>query len=270
MSPRFAVVLGLLAGLIGAALPAQAQTTSTSVTLGWTTPGDDSLTGTASQFDLRYSTSPITAGNFAAATRFGGMPVPAAPGTHQSVVVTGLTPATTYYFAIKTGDDVPNWSLVSNVISKATLAAPDTIRPYAIASLGVTSVTDTSATLGWTATGDDSLTGTATSYDLRYSTSPINAANFAAASQATGEPAPAVAGTAQSFTLKGLSREVTYYFAIKVTDDAGNTSALSNVPSAATTDTMAPAQIKDLAASFLWFAWHTSIDREPRVAEARR
>ncbi len=269
VSPRFVVVLGLTAGLIGAALPAQAQTTSNSVTLSWTTPGDDSLTGTASQFDLRYSTSPITASNFGSATRFAGTPAPAAPGTHQSVVVTGLAAATTYYFAIKTGDDVPNWSLISNVISKATLAAPDTIRPYAIVSLSVTSVTDTSANLSWTATGDDSLTGTATSYDLRYSTSPITASNFASATQASGEPAPAIAGTVQTFTLRGLGREVTYYFAIKAIDDAGNVSALSNVPSAATTDTMAPAAIKDLAASFLWFAWHTAIDREPRTSEAR-
>src|SRR5512145_8680 len=46
---------------------AGAQTvTHNSVTLNWTTPGDDSLTGTAAQFDLRYSTAAITATNFSA------------------------------------------------------------------------------------------------------------------------------------------------------------------------------------------------------------
>lgn len=241
---------------VAAALPAYAQTTWNSVTLTWTTPGDDSLSGTASQFDVRYSTSAITAANFASATRFVGTPVPTAPGTSQSVVVTGLLPATTYWFAIKTGDDVPNWSLVSNVVSKTTAAAPDTIRPFAVVNVSVTAVTDSSALLSWTATGDDSLTGTATSYDIRYSTTPITAANWASASQATGEPVPTASGTTQTFNVRSLSRQVTYYFAMKVTDDSANPSALSNVASATTTDTMAPARITNLAAGFVWFGWH--------------
>src|SRR5829696_6598145 len=173
MKTRFMVTAAVAVLALGAALPAHAQTTWNSVTLTWTTPGDDSLLGTAAQFDLRYSTSPITAANFAAATRFVGTPTPAAPGTTQSVVVNGLNSATLYYFAIKTADEVPNWALVSNVITKTTLSAPDVIRPFAVANLGVSAVNDTMATLSWTATGDDSLTGTATSYDVRYSTSPI-------------------------------------------------------------------------------------------------
>lgn len=242
----------------GAAVSAQAQTTWNSVTLTWTTPGDDSLTGTASQFDVRYSTSPITAANFASATRFVGTPTPAAPGTSQNVVVTGLSPGTTYYFAMKTADDVPNWSLISNVVSKTTASAPDTIRPYAVANVSVTAVTDSSALLSWTATGDDSLTGTATSYDIRYSTSPITSANWSSATPTTGEPAPTASGTTQTFTVKGLGRQVTYYFAMKVSDDAGNLSALSNVPSARTNDTMPPARITNLAAGFVWFGWHST------------
>lgn len=269
MSPRFMIIVGVLAGVLGASLPAGAQTTWNSVTVSWTTPGDDSLTGTASQFDLRYSTSPINAANYASATRFLSTPAPAASGTHQSVVVTGLTPATTYYFAIKTGDDVPNWAILSNVVSKTTLAAPDTLRPFAVASLAVSSTTDSTATLGWTATGDDSLTGTATSYDVRFSTSPINATSFASATQVTGEPAPAVAGTAQSMVVRNLGRQVTYYFAMKVTDDSGNISAISNVPSATTPDTMAPGQIRDLAAGFLWLSWHFAADLEPHRIGAR-
>ena len=87
---------------------AAAQTvTSNSVSLTWTAPGDDSLTGTAAQYDLRYSTVAITATNFSTATRFTGTPTPAAPGSPQTVTVTGLQPSTTYYFAIKTGDDAP-------------------------------------------------------------------------------------------------------------------------------------------------------------------
>ncbi len=270
MQPRFALVAALVALGLAVAPPSHAQTTWNSVTLTWTTPGDDSLTGTASQFDLRYSTSPITAGNFGSATRFLGTPVPGTPGISQGVTVTGLTPATTYYFAIKTADDVPNWSLISNVVSRTTLAAPDTIRPFAVANVSVTSVTDSTALLSWTATGDDSLTGAAASYDIRYSTSPITAGNWASASQATGEPAPTASGTTQTFTVRGLGRQVTYYFAMRVTDDAGNPSALSNVASATTSDTMPPGRINDLAAGFVWFAWHAGFRPERDLGGARR
>jgi phosphodiesterase/alkaline phosphatase D-like protein len=252
------LVLHLLPALVAVmplAQTANAQATSNSVQLAWTTPGDDSLTGTASQFDLRYSTSAITAANFASATRWTGTPAPAAPGTRQSTTVTGLQPSTTYWFAIKTADEVPNWSGISNIISVTTLPPSDTIRPARVASLVVTGTTETTASLAWTAVGDDSLTGTAASYDIRYSTSPINDANWSAATQVSGEPAPATPGTSQSHTVTGLTRQTTYYFAIRVADEAGHVSALSNVPGATTPDQTRPATVNDLG--FIW--WMDSI-----------
>jgi len=251
MKLRFVHAL-VVTGLLGWPVVANAQVTHNSITLSWTTPGDDSLQGQASQFDLRYATSPITAANFGAATRFTGMPTPAASGTRQTVVVTGLNSATTYYFALKTADEVPNWAGISNIFSRATLAAPDTARPAPVATLAITALTDTTATLSWNAVGDDSLTGTATSYDIRYSTAPITLANWTSASQVTGEPAPAAPGSLQNYQVRGLARQTQYYFAIRVADDAGNPSALSNVPSATTLDTMPPAAIRDLAIGFLW------------------
>ena len=265
MKPRI-LTLFMLLGLLGTTSMARAQSSWNSVTLHWTTSGDDSLVGTASSFDLRYSTSAITAANFASATRWTSMPAPGPSGQQQSVVVTGLQPGTLYYFALKTADEVPNWSGISNIITKATTAAPDTVRPFAIANVAVSALTDTTATLGWTATGDDSLTGTATTYDIRYSTTAITLANWGAATQVTGEPVPTAAGTNQSYTVRGLSRQVTYYFAIRVSDDAGNPSALSNVASATTLDTMPPAAVRDLAASFVWFGWNTSAVETRRVA----
>ncbi len=243
-----------------------AQSAWNSVTLSWTTPGDDSLSGTASQFDIRYSTSLITSANYASATRWtSGVPVPTAPGSSQSVMVTGLTPSTTYWFAIKTGDDVPNWAGISNVVSRTTTVAPDVSRPAALA-ISVSSINDTSATLQWVAVGDDSLTGTATSYDIRYSSSPITSANWATAIQATGEPTPTAAGSTQSCQVRGLSRQVTYYFAAKVTDDSGNVSGLSNVPSATTPDTKAPATIADLTVGWIWLNASSTALTPPRQA----
>lgn len=259
----------LFVATIGVATNVQAQVTHNSITLHWTTPGDDGMSGTAAEFDLRYSTSPITAGNFASAARWTSVPAPAAPGTRQNATITGLQPSTTYYFAIKTADEVPNWSGLSNVFQRTTLDAPDVERPAQVTSLAITGATDTTATLAWTAVGDDSLTGTATAYDLRYSTAPITEANWSSATQVSGEPAPASPGTAQSKTVTGLSREVTYYFALKVADDAGNQSALSNVPSVTTPDTTAPAAILDLGVSFIWIEGPTAI-RPTQVEIDRR
>ncbi|NOT32618.1 MAG: hypothetical protein HOP12_00435 [Candidatus Eisenbacteria bacterium] len=109
------LVLVLLLVLAPALARAQAPDTA-SVTLAWTSPGDDANVGTATTYDVRMSTAPISAGNFDAATALGGLPTPLSAGTRQTARVSGLTRGTTYYFAIKTVDDVGNWSGISNVV----------------------------------------------------------------------------------------------------------------------------------------------------------
>ena len=218
--------------------------TASSVALSWTAPGDDGATGTATTYDVRYSTSTITAGNWATATQASGEPAPQVAGSSETFTVTGLSASTTYYFAIKTSDEVPNESALSNVPSAAT---SDATMPNAIADLATGTVTASSVALSWTAPGDDGVTGTATTYDVRYSTSTITAGNWATATQASGEPAPQVAGSSETFTVTALSASTTYYFAIKTSDEVPNESALSNVPSAVTSDATAPNAIADLA-----------------------
>lgn len=97
---------------------------SNSVKVSWTAPGDDGTIGTASQYDLRYSTASITAGNFASAIAVSGEPLPLPAGTTQSMTVTGLAASTTYYFALRTADEASNWSSISNVATKTTSAQP--------------------------------------------------------------------------------------------------------------------------------------------------
>ncbi|MCG3118726.1 MAG: hypothetical protein ALAOOOJD_00982 [bacterium] len=110
----------------------------------------------------------------------------------------------------------------------------DTAPPNAVTTLAVSGATASSITLKWKAPGDDDNQGTAATYDLRYSLAPINDGNFAGATKATTVPKPAVAGTLQSATVSGLNGGTTYYFALKATDKAGNTSELSNVVSSGT------------------------------------
>lgn len=210
--------------------------TASSILVGWTAPGDDAATGAAASYDLRYSTSPIaTAADFNAATQVAGEPTPAVAGTSQSMTVSGLAASTTYYFALKSQDEVSNVSAMSNVPSLATLVAPDVTAPAAIANLSLSAATSSSALLTWTASGDDGSTGTAASYDIRYSTSPIaTAADFTAATQVAAEPTPVVAGLLQTMTVTGLTANTTYHFAMKVQDEVPNVSAMSNVQSIVT------------------------------------
>ena len=87
--------------------------------------------------------------------------------------------------------------------------------------------TPTSLTLRWTATGDDGDVGTAYLEDVRYSTSPVNTGNFTQATIAIGEPVPALAGSANNFTVTGLRPSTSYHFAMRVADESGNYSGLA-------------------------------------------
>jgi hypothetical protein len=222
--------------------------TSNSIILSWTAPGDDGSTGTAAQYDIRYATTAITAANWTSATQVANEPAPKIAGSAETFTVTGLLSSTVYYFAIKTADEVPNWSDLSNVPSAWTSA--EQTAPAAIANLILSTPTQTSLTLGWTAPGDDGSTGTAAQYDIRYSTSPITTSNWASATQVLNEPAPKTAGSAETFTVTGLNASTMYYFAIKTADEVPNWSALSNVANAQTAgDQIPPAAINDLQAS---------------------
>ncbi|MEK9149913.1 MAG: hypothetical protein AAB267_07710, partial [Candidatus Desantisbacteria bacterium] len=105
----------------------------------------------------------------------------------------------------------------------------DTTPPEAIKDMRCGSTTISSVLLYWTATGDSLCFGTASTYDIRYSTSPITEENFKDATQCQDEPQPLPAGSFESFVVTNLNPGTTYYFAIKVKDDANNWSGISNI-----------------------------------------
>lgn len=113
MTLRFFFVLLTLGILAGGMRNSQAQSVGTA-TLTWTAPGDDSLSGQATLYDLRYSLEPINDENFPLASRVAQIR-PSQPGSTESYTVTGLLPSWDYYFAVRTSDDAGNWSRVSNL-----------------------------------------------------------------------------------------------------------------------------------------------------------
>jgi subtilisin family serine protease len=110
----------------------------------------------------------------------------------------------------------------------------DTKAPTAVANLAASGIAFQGVSLTWTASGDDGTAGRAGFYDVRYATSPISSRTWDTATRALGEPGPKAAGAAESFSVSGLDPAKTYYFALKVRDNMGNESPLSNVAQAGT------------------------------------
>ena len=118
--------------------------------LTWTAPGDDGDTGTADEYDVRFSTDGAIedSADFANATRILGAPDPESAGTEQSLTVGGLPFDTETHFAIRTFDAVGNQSDLSNSPSVQTQEGP-------VASI-------TPDTLSTEATVGETVTATAT------------------------------------------------------------------------------------------------------------
>lgn len=112
----------------------------------------------------------------------------------------------------------------------------DNSAPAAIADLtAATGAAAGTVELSWTAPGDDNNTGTAASYEVRYSTIAISdeATWNAATPVTTAVPVPSAAGSEESVTVSGLTPDATYFFAVRAEDEGGNLGDLSNSPSAA-------------------------------------
>ncbi len=82
-------------------------------------------------------------------------------------------------------------------------AADDTFAPASVTDLYVTATNSTQATLQWTAPADDNGgAGTVASYDVRYSTQPIDEITWAAATQVTNDPTPLNPGQMQTLKVR--------------------------------------------------------------------
>jgi hypothetical protein len=163
--------------------------------------------------------------------------------TDHCVNITGLASNTVYYFKVESRNAAglnaqsggyQFTSAISAPVGSGTASGsttPDTTAPSAVADLSLVSSGGGTLTASWTATGDDGSVGTASYYVLKYASAPITSETAWQLGVSVGSlPVPAPAGTRQSATISGLTAGVTYYAALKVFDEAGNASPLSNSP----------------------------------------
>ena len=113
-------------------------------------------------------------------------------------------------------------------------ADPDSIAPGGVTNLAVVLPGSNSVDLAWTASGDDGATGTASRYELRVGLHPLTPENFGSAPIVPAPP-PHVSGSAESWRVRGLATNTTYWLAMIVRDEFGNPGPLSNVVTATTT-----------------------------------
>jgi len=183
---------------------------SDSVTLNWTAPGDDGNVGTAKTYDIRCSKEPITDANWGVATQCQGEPAPKLVGSSETFTVTGLSPNTVYYFAMKTADEVPNWSALSNVASSKTTTVNIPSPPTLVSPADASTVETLTPTMQWQASADATSYGIQIASDSGFSNLLVNQTGI----------------TATSYTVPSgkLEDGKTYYWRVNATNATGTSS----------------------------------------------
>ncbi|WP_044889642.1 lamin tail domain-containing protein [Myxococcus hansupus] len=98
------------------------------VHLTWRATGDDDMLGTASRYELRYSASPITEGNFASATLM-TTAQPRAPGEEEEATRVLPSAAATWYFGLRVFDGADNSSALATTSITLPGACADFVCP---------------------------------------------------------------------------------------------------------------------------------------------
>jgi PQQ-dependent dehydrogenase (s-GDH family) len=167
---------------------------------------------------------------------------PVAPTTYQ---ITGLTALNTYVFSVKAVDAAGNESDSSNAVAVTT---PDTESPTVPTNVATSLITDSSFTLSWTASTDN--TGVI-GYDIIQDGIIINTAPV----------------TTTNFNVTGLTQGTTYSYSVQALDAYSNVSQRSTTVTVNTIDTQAPTApaaltSSNLIATAVTLSWTASTDNK--------
>ena len=227
---------------------------SGAINLSWKAVAEDGTEedGEATRYMIKYSNSYIDseiafdeAKNLEKDEVEEDIPEPRKPGGKEKLTVTGLTKGKEYFFGIIVFDERGQKSLLSNI---PRAIAPDHNPPGIISDLTAEpGGGDGEIDLVWTAPGNDGTEGRAAKYVIKYSEEKIRSIwAFYSADEVPNSheiPFPSPPSNREAFTVTGLERRNTYYFAIKAVDEWGNEGGLSNMASGMATDRNPPPKI---------------------------
>ena len=131
--------------------------------------------------------------------------------TDHSVIVSGLTSATQYYYRVisKDSSDNPTTSSIGNF---TTSTASEDVTAPVISNTTTSNTTMTSATITWTTDeAGNSIVDYGTTTGLGYLSGDVDAST-----------------TSHLVTLSGLSADTTYYYQVRTQDDVGNSTPDDN------------------------------------------
>jgi chitodextrinase len=167
--------------------------------------------------------------------------------TGTNYPVTNLFPGTTYSIVVKAKDAAGNFSSASNA---ASITITDTIAPTTPVGLTSSNITQTSATISWTASTDN-----------------VGVTGYNIYKNGSATPSNSTLITSTTYNASGLTAGTSRTYAVEAIDAAGNKSTISDsltvvTSSSSTTTTSSscpntstnPADMRDV------WAWHQNTD----------
>jgi hypothetical protein len=207
-----------------------------SLTLNWTAGTDDTFAANTLQYRVFRSTTDDMASVVATEAKTAQN---AFTTNIATLDITGLSPATTYYFnvVVRDGAGTPNKAIYARV---QVTTSSDATAPVAGSSGTITTanVANTSLDLNWTKATDNVDAQGILQYRVYRSTS--NNITSVANMTANGTPLNAYTTDIDTFNVTGLAANTTYYFNVMVKDAAGNEGAYATRTQATTADVTAP------------------------------
>jgi len=186
-----------------------------SADLSWTAPGNDGDIGSASGYEIRYSTvSPFSWSS--ASVWKSNRPVSGPCGTLETETVTGLFGGVTYYFSLKAYDLKPNYSAAPPAVPVA--ATVDLVPPGAPSAFTVTDAPGDhggSLTLNWALSPDDGA-GARDVYGYKIYRSESSGL------QASGVPYASVGAGYGVYTDTSAPDNIKFYYAVTAFDSTHN------------------------------------------------
>lgn len=213
-------------------LTALSGTLDGDIRLFWTSPGDDGTLRnlvSGSVFSIRGSTNPISNFNTINPVNFSvDLSTVASFGSAQGVLVTGLNPGTTYYFAVIAKDESGNSSLWSILGANAKSSAPAAdlpLSPPSNLNIFGGDAAISSITIRWTNPPAPLYVDDRASYRLYVASS-----EFASVIDSWVTLSSEVAHPLTQATTSQLAPNTTYFFRISAVDKGDRGSGLYSIP----------------------------------------